>query len=293
MSPLIPTLLLVASSLGAQRTSSVTEALATRDVRCLNAAIGRLSSQSDQEREAAKQYLLNLGPRAEAPLVRALRRLVSDRRPRFATGTERAGMQAIAQYERSLSKGLRGGELGGQYDPVSNLTINARLAEDITGLLVKLKAKSAIPLYIDLLWGTDFVNPTPHPEVATLREMGSLAVPALIHEMENAHAVASRRRTDLGFQSIFVSSRRYAKGAKYAATSERVAPERNAGKWEADRVQEQIAEIWGGIRDERATAPLDALARSTRNPQVAEAARRAVLQIKQGPGLMKIHPSGI
>ncbi|MGH9760906.1 MAG: hypothetical protein ACREDR_20895 [Blastocatellia bacterium] len=226
----IPAALLLSSSLLAQHTTSHAEGRTVRRTSNADAAIKLLSSQSDEEREAAKQRLLTLGPKAEPALVKALRLLVSDRRPRFAIGTERQGLRAITQYKRVLSTGARGEQLAAVYDPVSKLSINTRLAEDMIRLLVKLKAKSAIPLYIDLLWGTDFVNPTPHPGVAALREMGSLAVPALIHEMENAHAVATRRRTDLGVQSIYVIPRRYAKGGENAATWERVAPEKNAGK---------------------------------------------------------------
>jgi hypothetical protein len=147
------------------------------------AAIKRLWSASETERQAGKEKLLNEGLAAESPLIALLEDLLSDRRPRFATGNEAEGAETL---KRVLHPPENKGELGegaAALERLVALDIKPRLIKDAVELLVRMNSENAFSMLVHKVLVED--DPRLWPtHIETLAAMGPWAVPKLIEILE-------------------------------------------------------------------------------------------------------------
>ena len=161
--------------------------------------IKKLYSTSDTERQLAKEKLAQIGVPSVNPLLKLLHGLVASPGPRFPTGKEREGAEAIERY-KTLSSAERLRLSPGEF---FSLEISSRLENDVCELLGKLKATESIPMLIEIMVlrergnsGDEFLN----REMVVLVQIGKRAVAPLIEAIHTAEAsaAASLLKIDLG-----------------------------------------------------------------------------------------------
>lgn len=132
------------------------------------AAIRKLSSPDEAERQAGKAALIELGPQSVKPLMSLLRELIDDTSPRYMEGKANEVEEADSQ--------------------VSSFTINWRLKSDVCQILGKIRCEEAISLLIDLMGSYDTSGSSEQtgPEMYALIDIGQPAVPRLIETIETA-----------------------------------------------------------------------------------------------------------
>jgi len=249
-----------------------------------------LSSDSAQTRQECKRKLLNMGPAAVNALVDLLWYLMRERSPRFPSGRQEEGQQALGDCFRSIPP--RWTTSGVPWDDkfellcshLSELDINERLGRDIIDILVSLKAVDAVAPLIALLWGKGsrggLHDGEHYLEMDALSRIGRPAVPLLVLEMENAPGKADHVRTDLGIKSLleFKDPATTDQGSQDVLREH--VPEMDGDRWTAGKVQIRIAKILGCIGDAAALDALEILASSARDQAVITAARRSIAMIK-------------
>ena len=147
----------------------------------------------------AKDRLTQIGSPSVKPLLDLFHDLVAHPGPRFLTGKEREGAEAIERY-KNLSQTER---LRGNMGEFFSLEISSRLENDICEILGRLKATESIPMLIEIMVlrergnsGDEFLN----REMVVLVQIGSQAVAPLIEAIHTAEAsaAASLLKIDLG-----------------------------------------------------------------------------------------------
>jgi HEAT repeat protein len=163
------------------------------DLRELNSAIAKLWSPDERQRQAAKRDIVQFGSQAIDPLIAALEDLVRNRYPRFATGNEKEGSEAlhhlaglierIPPLENPFAEGRQYSE------QLRNIEIGGRLLWDIIQLLGSLRAEKAIPLLIEIMESDRPMHAweSTYPEMEALCQIGAAAVPSLIEAIESAN----------------------------------------------------------------------------------------------------------
>ncbi|HEV8486657.1 MAG TPA: hypothetical protein VGV87_24135 [Blastocatellia bacterium] len=147
----------------------------------------------------AKEQLTDIGSLSVKPLLSLLHELVANPGPRFPTGKEREGAEAIERYQ-TLSQTER---LRANPREFFSLEISSRLENDICEILGRLKATESIPTLIEIMVlrklgnsGDEFLN----SEMVVLAQIGRQAVAPLMEAIQTAEksAAASLQQTELG-----------------------------------------------------------------------------------------------
>ncbi|MGH9764395.1 MAG: hypothetical protein ACREDR_35755, partial [Blastocatellia bacterium] len=117
-------------------------------------AVTKLWSPDNRVRKTAEAEILKLGTVAIKPLIDLLSELVSDQRPRFATGREVEGNKVLEEQRRSPHMrwvALEELRRGTAVHESPEVVINSRLMKDAIRLLGQLKAVEATPLLIRIM----------------------------------------------------------------------------------------------------------------------------------------------
>lgn len=156
-------------------------------------AIRKLWGIGDIERKDGVAQLQALGLAAGEALVNLLEELVSDPRPRFPTGMERDGAEAVENYELAVqahrdNESSKLVKIRSSQKRIALLAINSRLMRDSVHVLGKLKESRAVPVLLKIMnrrWSpVSSGNDVRGPESEALCEIGEAAVPELIHDLE-------------------------------------------------------------------------------------------------------------
>jgi HEAT repeat protein len=182
--------------------SSFILAAATQDKnadRTIESLIKKLYSTGETERQLAKEQLTEMGLPSVKPLLDLLHELVAHPGPRFPTGKEREGADAIERYQ-GLSQTER---LRASPREFFSLEISSRLENDICEVLGRLKATESIPTLVEIMVlrkeshsGDEFLN----REMVVLVQIGGPVVAPLIEAIQKAEATvaSSLEKTELG-----------------------------------------------------------------------------------------------
>jgi HEAT repeat protein len=202
------------------------------------AAIKQLWSADETERQQGKDKLRQVGQKAVPGLISLLKELWQNPVPRYATGKEDEGAAAMEQARKAAEK-HDSKEIWNIVAKLQGTDIRARLIEDAAGLLGRLKAVEAIPLFIDRLLMDDNSSGTHFnwtPSMNALAEMGSAAVPSLIEAIETAKERAAFVPDNSGVQ-----------------------PSKQGIKWDTELIQTRAAMVLGKIGDTHALPVLTGL----------------------------------
>jgi HEAT repeat protein len=153
--------------------------------------IKNLWSSDNIKREASKERLMQLGQVSIEPLMMLLNDILSDRRPRFVTGKESEGSEA---WHRFKNISLEDDSIQDR-EKLKELEITSRLKNDALALLGRLQAEQAVPLIVEFLGAEEPVLSKRAAERRALTDMGAIAVPRLIHALENAERIAACERS--------------------------------------------------------------------------------------------------
>jgi HEAT repeat protein len=156
----------------------------------INEAIKKLWSVAKSERELAKQQILYIGLEAGPSLISHLLDMINHPYPRFPTGREEEGIEAVKTYCTVLANEGYSNNCQNARIKVNALAINARLIDDVIYLLGELKAEESIPILIEILkseasWGQ---SNTYTNELKALQSIGIPTIPHLIKEIKEADA---------------------------------------------------------------------------------------------------------
>jgi ABC-type transporter Mla MlaB component len=157
-------------------------------------AVKKLWSADTAEERAAMEALVHLGSGSVPQLVNVLEDVTNDpTSPHFATGKEKEGSEAFELYY-SKPFGPKPGVSAGQ---LAELEISWRLKRDILEILGRLRAEEAVPLLIRIMERRAIYSAIERmsPEMNTLAQIGTAAVPQLIEAIETA----SQRSASVGF----------------------------------------------------------------------------------------------
>lgn len=150
-------------------------------------AVKNLWSSTDEERLVAKKHLLELKETSIPYLVALLNDLTNDRRPRFATGKEAEGEEALKTTFQSPS--AIGFETHfAALKKVNSLNIKTRLRKDAFEILVSLEAKSALASLINKwLWELYKSIDLGEEKFLAIVDLGVAAIPLLADEIETVN----------------------------------------------------------------------------------------------------------
>lgn len=157
-------------------------------------AIEKLWSPDEQERKTAKKQVLRIGAKSIGPLISLLLDLLENPYPRFPTGYEAEGENAV-EYHKKLSQHQPSYEEIEESIALSTkLFINSRLIDDVVYLLGELRAEEAIGILIRILEGRNmYVVPDTYGcESESLQKIGYPAVPCLIAAIRGARSTAEK-----------------------------------------------------------------------------------------------------
>lgn len=267
------------------------------DIRRLTYAIAKLWSSDESERQATKKEIVRFGSRAIDPLLSILEDLVRHRYPRFASGKEGEGNEALQHLVGSYQKKTsveEAWEAGQQYrERLRTLQINGRLLFDLVQLLGSLRAEKAIPLLIEILETERPLHAweSVYPEMEALSQIGVAAVPTLLEVIENANERAEI--ADWYPSGSIIESNTavgdYDKNGELQLDEEReegldaeLPEQRTEGElsFEAMRIIKRAAKVLGAIGDARALPSLERVLHSDHTGFVKPVVEQAIDKIK-------------
>lgn len=140
-----------------------------------------LWSSDHAQRKAAKRQLVKYGPAAIPPLLSLLQDICTyPQKKRFPTGSETEASRALDHYQ--------------DYDPedLYHLEITSRLRDDAAGLLGDLYAVEAVEVLIEAMHRQVEISFPKGLSIVmrSLAQIGALAVPSLLREIEIAPSKA-------------------------------------------------------------------------------------------------------
>lgn len=223
-------------------------------------AIKQLWAEDDAVRLEAKKRLIELGSPAIRPLIALLENLTNNPHPRYVTGKESEGEEAMRQFREHQEGPLHDDALA----RLMKISISGRLRTDVYELLGQLQAKEAVPILIRDLEHQEVDNMISGmtPVMRALADIGSEAVPQLIESLKRAELTAA--------SSPYVSS-------KEPGSEVRT---RNL-KLEANRIQVNIILILEKIGDKRALPALENLLNKSENEFLTKLINEAIMGIKE------------
>lgn len=224
-------------------------------------AVRELWSADGPRRESAREELLRLGARAIPQLVALLDDIQSHAVPRYETGKEKEGAEALKLLDKQP---LDQSNVKDYFLKRQSLDISYRLKKDCVELLGSLKAEQAVPLlikeFLPGISGTYGGEPTTS-EMQALVEIGTSAVPQLLEYLQSLEYYVP---------SVF--------SARDASDTRR--PERIKSTMQI--VQARVAMVLGRIGDARALPALEELLRKAGDDgYAARYAGEALERIKQ------------
>lgn len=155
-----------------------------------------LRSSDEEVRQAAKEKLLELGPKSVPYLVVALKEILGQLEPLFAIGKEAEGRDTDERLQ-SAYKTRNKPAFDEAAKQLSILDISCRLRCDLIDLLVSLRAEEAIPILVRFIWSSNgtlgfasFGKVSFSREEYALIRMGPVAVPKIIEVLEGAETIA-------------------------------------------------------------------------------------------------------
>lgn len=155
------------------------------------AAIEQLHSADLTIRNAAKEKLVRIGPRAMRPLAMFLEDLIRHPRERYPLGKTEKDLDDLKKRIAAIPEDdpIAKVEAGKQ---LAALVINQRLREDTCELLGRLHAVEAVPVLIQAMEyePSDSSWETMNAAMRALIEIGSPAVPEIIEAIETARSRA-------------------------------------------------------------------------------------------------------
>lgn len=151
----------------------------------VEAAIKQL--QSAEERQAAKEQLLRLGPRAVKSLILLLEDLTRHPDFRYPPGKSEVDLTRLQERLNKIPEDAME-ERAEAIRLISSLDISQRLKEDVCELLGRLHAEEAIPVLIEAMEAEMGIGQWERmsPAMYALIEIGEPAVPKLLEAMETA-----------------------------------------------------------------------------------------------------------
>jgi HEAT repeat protein len=164
----------------------------------VSAAIQRLFSADYEDRLAATENIIRLGPQAVKPLLSLLEEVTRMNGRQYVSGKEKEGAKAYRRFlEMDRNNDPEGLEKAKEEH--SKLDITSRLKEDIIYLLGELKSEEALPVLIDWMWHAPYEvtvfsgsgKPRWNDAMKALVRMGGVAVPSLIETLERAESIAN------------------------------------------------------------------------------------------------------
>ena len=164
----------------------------------ISVSIKGLWSADFDQRRAAKAKLIESGPAVFPHLAAILNDLFEKRHPRFAIGQEAEGMELLQRCLASKNEGDR----MDSFWRVTNLSINERLRDDIVDMVVRMRNEAGVPLLIRLM-EVGPTNPASWERMdqtmTVLVELGPVAVPVLIREIQSVNSLTWERASAAAF----------------------------------------------------------------------------------------------
>ena len=243
------------------------------DQNAVQAAVKLLWSSRDDERRHGVQLIRQIGTPAIDSIVVLLTDLVHDQRPRFATGEEQEGANALSDY-------LKSPERAEFAERVGRLAINQRLMKDCVALLSDFAAVDGVPILIEIM------NRNPisliSPEVTALRRIGSRAVPELVKDLEEDYIRKG------GFEVLKYGWRVHWTELDRDVTLSDSGTLPQASQNASDtlkilRIRQKVVWLLGEIGDELAIPPLQHLLAQTQNRSLISMTEAAITQIQNKP----------
>jgi HEAT repeat protein len=248
-------------------------------------AVKGLWSSSEEQRQAAKRKIIELGEEAAQPLVLLLQDLARNPSPRFPTGREQEGTLAVERASRQLSSNDVT-EIESQQG-LFGIVINSRLTQDAIELLGLIRAKEAIPVLIEAMEAQETVGGATlrmRPEMAALVMIGTEAVLPLIEEIDNLSKHPRLGRPPTGrFVLPDAASDGRDREEPLAALADRleksgVSPEEIEAQ--TLTIQVRAAIVLGRIGDSRALPTLEQLRARTTKPWATASLDQAIDSIR-------------
>lgn len=222
-------------------------------------AIKQLWSEDDVVRLEAKKKLIEYGSPVIKPLIALLEDLISNPHPRYVTGKESEGEEAMKQLREHREGSLHDDALA----RLMKISIGGRLKTDVCELLGHLRAKEAVPILIRDLESQEISDMIPGmtPVMHALADIGPEAVPQLIESLERAEATAASSPAALSTESDTEAKARIL-------------------KMEATRIQVNIVLILEKMGDKRALPSLENLLNKSQNEFLTKLINKTITEIK-------------
>ncbi|MEN3331489.1 MAG: hypothetical protein V7641_854 [Blastocatellia bacterium] len=219
-------------------------------------AIDDLWSANDEERQAAKEKLIQLGQASVQPLIDLLQDIITNPTARYLRGKEMEASE-LDERLRSLPKESRR-EAVRLVNQLGELVVNWRLKSDICELLGRLRAEAAIPVLMKMMETEDSIGSEErmNPAMKALVRIGPVIFPRIIEAIETAESRAAA--TKFGFDHT---------------------PSEFFIRAETVKIQARAAMILGAMGDTRALPILEELLNKNRDEELLRYVKEAIRQI--------------
>ena len=218
-------------------------------------AINDLWSGNDEERQAAKEKLIQLGQASVQPLIDLLQDIVTNPTPRYLHGKEIEAYE-LKEHLHLLPEANRREKVR-LIHQLGELEVSWRVKSDICELLGRLRAEAATPVLIKMMETEDSIGSEErmNPAMKALVRIGPVIFPRIIEAIETAESRAAAVKIDDHPPSDFFI------------------------RAETVKIQARAAMVLGAIGDTRALPILEELLNKNRDEEIIHYVQEAIGQI--------------